>query len=365
MLPYWLLFSLFAAGAVQSNRHLDPAGRRSAIMLVIAIMIPAAMIGFRYQTGADWHPYLFIYDEISYMEFGDMLAMDDPGYNVLNWLAAAIGVEIWAVNLVCAGLFCWGLVTFAKHQPNPWLALVVAVPYLMIVVAMGYTRQAVAIGLIMAAIVAWDRRQIVRFAGYILIAATFHKTAVLALPLMALSAQRNRAVTAIAVLVFGFVLYRSFLSESVDRMLVNYVESQYSSEGAAIRVAMNLVPAILYLLFQRRFDITESQRRMWRYFSIATIGTVALLIVLPSSTAVDRIALYLIPLQLFVFSRLPSVFPQAGGRPNGQLMVLVLAYSALIQFVWLNYANHAEYWVPYKFWPFVEGADTTPNPDEL
>jgi hypothetical protein len=362
--PYWLLFSLFAAGAVQSSRGLDPVGRRSAVMLFIAALLPAAMIGFRYQTGADWQPYLFIYEEISYMDFGDMLAMDDPGYNVLNWVASAVGLQIWAVNLVCAGLFCWGLFKFANHQPNPWLALVVAVPYLMIVVAMGYTRQAVAIGLIMASIVAWDRGQVVRFVAYIVIAATFHKTAVLALPLMALSAQRNRLVTAVGVLVFGFILYRSFLSESVDRMLVNYVESQYSSEGAAIRVAMNLVPAILYLLFQRRFDIEENQRRMWRYFSIATVGTVALLIVLPSSTAVDRIALYLIPLQLFVFSRLPTVFPQ-GTRPNGQLLVLVLAYSALIQFVWLNYANHAEYWVPYKFWPFVEGAETAPNPDEL
>ena len=363
MFPYWLLFSLFAAGAVQYSRT-EPAGRRASLMLGIVALLAAVMIGFRYQTGGDWEPYLYIFDEISYLDFGDMLSLDDPGYNLLNWIAHAVGVDIWAVNLVCAAIFCWGLVKFANHQPNPWLAVVVAVPYLVIVVAIGYTRQAVAIGLIMAAIVSWDRGRIARFALYILLATTFHKTAVLALPLVALSATRNRVVTGISVVFFGWILYRYFLSESVERLITNYVEAEYSSQGAAIRVAMNFVPAVIYLLFQRRFQINENQRRMWRYFSLAALGTVALLVILPSSTAVDRIALYLIPLQLFVLSRLPEIFPQAG-RPNPQVIALVLAYSALIQFVWLNYANHAEYWVPYKFWPFIEGADMTPNPEGL
>ncbi len=363
MFPYWLLFTLFAAGAVQYYRT-APLGRHTAPLLGVMALVPVAIIGFRYQTGADWQPYLYIFEEISYLEFGQMLAIDDPGYNFVNWAASALGVQIWAVNLVCAAVFCWGLVVFCKEQPNPWLAFVVAIPYLVIVVAIGYTRQAVAIGLIMAAMVAWDRKRILRFGMFILIAATFHKTAVLALPLMAMSATRNRMVTAAVVLLFGFVLYRFFLVESVDRMLTNYVEAEYSSQGAAVRVAMNLVPAILYLLFHRRFELTEGQRRMWRYFSLAALATVAMLVLLPSSTAVDRIALYLIPLQLFVFSRLPSVFSN-GGRPNGQITALVLGYSAMIQFVWLNYANHAEYWVPYKFWPITEEADTRPSPEGL
>lgn len=364
MLPYWLLFSLFAAGAVQYNRTEAEHRRSSALMLGLVALVPIVMIGLRYQTGADWEPYLYIFQEIGYMDVGSALTYDDPGYSFLNWLAHIVGVEIWAVNLVCAAIFGWGLVVFARHQPNPWLAMVVAIPYLVIVVAMGYTRQAVAIGLIMAAIVGWERGQLIRFGFYIVLAATFHKTAVLALPLIALSSARNRALGAIVVVLFGFILYRSFLSESVDRLVTNYVEAEYSSQGAAIRVGMNLVPAVIFLAFQRRFELNPDEQRMWRYFSLATLGTVALLILLPSSTAVDRIALYLIPLQLFVFSRLPMVFRE-GPRANGQMVLVVLAYSALIQFVWLNFANHAEYWVPYQIWPFIEGADTTPNPEAL
>ena len=368
--PYWLLFALFAAGAIQYSRadpqvrvaatgQLDMTGRRSLMLGVIGALA-AVMIGFRYQTGGDWQPYLYIFEEMSQLEFRTMLAHDDPGYNILNWTVHQLGFTIWAVNLVCAGLFAFGLVKFANHQPNPWLAVVVAVPYLIIVVGMGYTRQAVAIGLIMAAIVSWDRGSLLKFGFYILLATTFHKTAVLALPLVALSATKNRFLTGIVGLVFGVLLYRFFLSESVDRMMQVYVEAEYSSQGAAIRVAMNFVPAAIFLMFQKRFQLTENQRRMWRYFSLTAMLTVVMLAILPSSTAVDRIALYLIPLQLFVLSRLPEAFPQAG-KPNQQLVTFVIAYSALIQFVWLNFANHAEYWVPYKFWPITEQAETRPD----
>lgn len=370
MFPYWLLFALFAAGAVQFSRVQHVVGvdqhgglqhhsGRSAILLGVAAALMAALIGFRYEVGGDWQPYLFIFREMSELPFGAMIANDDPGYNLLNWLASIIGVEIWAVNLTCGAVFCWGLAKFANHQPNPWLAVVVAVPYLVIVVALGYTRQAVAIGLIMAAIVYWDRSAIIKFALCIVIGAAFHKTAMLALPLIALSSSRNRFVTGILVVLFGFLLYRYFLAESIDRLMVVYVESEYSSQGAAIRVAMNFVPAVLFLFLQKRFEITDSQRRMWRYFAFAALATVPMLVLFNASTAVDRIALYLIPLQLFVFARLPEVFSRTG-QPNARIGLMVVFYSALIQFVWLNFANHAEYWVPYEFWPFIEGAETTP-----
>lgn len=360
MFPYWFLFAVFAAGAVQfESRH--QADRRSAMLLGFAALLPLVMIGFRYQVGGDWEPYLQIFDDTRYLDFGGAIADDDPGYTVLNWLAKSVGAEIWLVNLLCAILFCWGLVTFCKEQPSPWLAFVMAVPYLIIVVAMGYARQGVAIGLIMAAIVAWDRGKLIRFVLCIGVAATFHKTAVVVLPLIALSSTKNRFITGAGVLIFAVLLYQSFLSESVDRLIRNYVDTGYSSQGAAIRVSMNIVPALIYLRYQDRFYLTDVQRRMWRYLSLAAIGTMVLLITTPSSTVIDRIALYLIPLQLFVASRMPLLFSK-DGTPNGQMTLAVVAYAALLQFVWLNFAYHAEYWLPYQLWP-LEGADVTPKID--
>jgi hypothetical protein len=67
-------------------------------------------------------------------------------------------------------------------------------------------------------------------------------------------------------------------------------------------------------------------------------------LVLPSSTAVDRLALYVMPLQIAVLSRFPLLFGPAG-------TVIVALYSLAIEFVWLNFTTHARFWIPYQIYP--------------
>ena len=43
----------------------------------------------------------------------------------------------------------------------------------------------------------------------------------------------------------------------------------------------------------------------------------------------------------------------AKSRESRRLLIfLAVAYYALVLYVWLNYATHAAFWVPYKFLPF-------------
>ena len=79
---------------------------------------------------------------------------------------------------------------------------------------------------------------------------------------------------------------------------------------------------------------------------------IVLLMVSPSSTAVDRVALYWIPLQLFVLSRLPDALGKKDCK-NAVWVYAVVAYSAAVHFVWLFYADTAFAWEPYQFYPWV------------
>lgn len=352
MLPYWVLFSLVAAGALDFRRR-AAAGMRAAPFLVPIGFLTALMIGFRYEVGGDWFNYLGIMERVSTAGLDELLEIGDPGYMLLNWIATRLDLSIWVVNLGCGLIFSWGLIRFARRQPNPWLAVLVAIPYLVIVVAMGYSRQGVAIGIILAGLATLDRSTVARFAVYILFAASFHKSAVIILPLVALAAARQRIVIIGLLGVTAILLYWLFIQSSFDRMVTNYIEAEYSSQGAAIRVAMNMPPAILFLMNQRRFGFTPQQQKLWRNFAIGAIFAFLLLVFTDATAAVDRIALYLIPLQLAIFATLPEAFP-SGGRPNAQIAILVILYSAVIQFVWLNYANHAEYWLPYQIFPLSE-----------
>jgi hypothetical protein len=347
--PYWLLFTLCAAGAVQYQA--DPRRRvQGGPMLIIVGLMILVMIGLRYEVGGDWGNYLNILDDLRYANLREAVAAGDPGYSALNWLALQLGADMWFINLICAGFFTWGLVRFTRQQPNPWLAMCVAVPYLIIVVAMGYTRQAVAIGFMLAGLSEFrHRHSMVRFGAYIIAGALFHKTAIIILPIVAFAATQNRWLMIGLGGILGLILYYLLLNAGIDTLMTNYVEAEYDAQGAAIRVSMNVLPAVIFLLFQRRFGLEDFDRKLWRNFSLAALGALALLLVMRSSVVVDRLALYLIPLQLVVFSRLPFAFAK-GGKPNGLLTVGVIAYSATVQFVWLTSATHASYWLPYKIW---------------
>jgi Ca2+/Na+ antiporter len=188
-----------------------------------------------------------------------------------------------------------------------------------------------------------------RFGAYIVACALFHKTAIIILPIVAFATTQNRWIMIGLGGVLGLVLYYLLLNAGIDTLMQNYVEADYDAQGAAIRVAMNVLPAIIFLIFQRRFGLDEFDRKLWRNFSLAALAALGLLMLMESSVVVDRLALYLIPLQLVVFSRLPYAF-QRGGKPNGLFTLGVIAYSATVQFVWLTAATHADYWLPYKFW---------------
>ena len=308
------------------------------------------MIGFRFQVGGDWANYREMFIWYGYMDLWEGLRFGDPGYSLVNWVAHSLGAGIWFVNTFCAIIFTWGLVRFAGTQPNPWLTCAVAAPYLIIVVAMGYTRQAVAIGFIFMALIAFNRGSIRAFLAYMILAVTFHKTAVIVLPLIVASLTQNRVLLGGLLVVTAGMLYTFFLQGSTDNLITNYVTANYTSEGAAIRVSMNAVPAVVYLLIQRRLGLSVQERKMWRNFSLAALASVVALYVVASSTAVDRLALYLIPLQLVLLGRLPYIFSDS--HRGGRVVVLaIILYSASIQYVWLNYATHARLWVPFKVYP--------------
>jgi hypothetical protein len=110
---------------------------------------------------------------------------------------------------------------------------------------------------------------------------------------------------------------------------------------------LNIVPGVIFLLMRKRFAFSNFDGVLWRNFSYAALASLAMLFIVDSSTAVDRLALYLFPLQIAVLARLPSVL-STGAVPSAAAVISVIAYSAAIQFVWLNYAAHSINWLPYK-----------------
>src|SRR5205085_10652948 len=133
---------------------------------------------------------------------------------------------------------------------------------------------------------------------------------------------------------------------------VYVTHARLESEGAGVRLAMNIPPAIIFLLFMKQLAPEKHEQLTYAILSIIAFISLFLLYLYPAaSTPLDRMALYVIPLQLFVLSRLPSVFSDAAGHPSAPLTIGIISYSAVVEFVWLNYSAFAIDWIPYQFYP--------------
>jgi hypothetical protein len=353
MALYWFLFLVPALWAISFSRprYTPPRSALQIVLWSITLLGLTITIGFRHEVGGDWGHYLTYLDLARSFTLNEAMRFGDPAFTLLNWVSANVGGGVYFVNVICGLLFSLGLVSFCRQLPRAWLSIAIAMPYLVLVVGMGYTRQGVALGIVMWGLTALYTGKKWRFVLAIGLAGLFHKSAVVIILIAFVMQTKNKFFTFAAIGLAGVGLYILLLADAVEALKVGYLDAEYQSAGAGVRVAMNALPGILFLWYRRRFVLTPELRKLWTYMSLASIGMVGLLFASPSSTAVDRLALYLIPLQLFFWSHLPDAIGKVG-RKNLVAVLLILSFYATVLFVWLFFADHRALWIPYKFFPF-------------
>lgn len=358
MTMYWLMFGLFAfaafmfnapAPALASGVHPERAARSQSFAPLLAALFLIVIVGLRFHVGGDWHNYELDFDLAHHRTLGSLLSEGkEPGYVLAMWLAAELDTELWLVNLIMAIPFCWGLVQLCRQQPNPWLSLLVATPFLIIVIGMGFSRQAAALGFLMAGLAAFVRTgSLLPFILLTIGGSFFHRTVLVFVPIILIATGRSKIVSVFLGLIAIALIYFTVVSSSMEYYQVGYLQGRYDAAGASIRVLMNILPAIVLLLAKDRFYRSAREKMVWKTFAIlALISGVALLLI-SSSVIVDRLGMYLIPLQMFVVGRLPLV-ASSNGQPSVAWRAAVTAYSAAVLYVWLTYGHYSAGWLPYQ-----------------
>jgi hypothetical protein len=342
-----------------------PGKKQDYLFIGYGILI-TFIIGFRQEVGGDWFSYLNDYEY--YKHSSDLLPLifdkgsHEIGYVLVNWISAKAKLDIIGVNLICAACFMGGLLQFCRKQPLPWLALIVATPFLIIVVGMGYTRQSAALGFVLLAFTQWQSRQVYCYVLLIFIATLFHKTAIFFLPFAIFLADKRKRFYIVLICILILILWSIFFKDSSISMLEHYLNvsidftgknisvhiqepglSVYKSSGAGIRALMNSICAMVMVVFRRVFS-KFSDRQLWELLAVVSFASLPLAFL--SLTAVDRMLIYITPLQLIVWSRLPTLINNRMFR-TGVLFSIVLTY-ALVLWVWFTFASNAKYWIPYK-----------------
>ena len=356
MIYYWLLFCLPVVGLL-SPVYLSP--RLRLVVYSSFVMLIVLFIGFRHQIGGDWANYLEQFNRIHDEGIRNALNRRSIGYGLVNWISAQIGWGIYGVNVICGTVFVSGLTLFCNRQPVPWLAWIIALPYLVVVVGMGYTAQSVAVGLILYGFVLLEDRRRWGFVVAVGLASVFHKTSIALLPLMLFTVNLDQVriivklvlkrplptliPVALSGLVIIYILWRIFYDD-FQILMEYYVErTQWDSHGAFVRLAMNAVPGAALLLFAKKFSNEFRVNPHW--YVIASIAVVSPFFAFIATTAFDRVAIYFMVIQIYVWSRIPMIFQNRDA--SAAITIGIILVYGLVFWVWLNYANHSYNWVPY------------------
>lgn len=361
---YWILFLIPVTGRLISS-VVKPAHDKALwfSMLLVSILF----IGLRYDQGCDWDTYLTIHESIvsdhTLHNLEDLWSTtlyllsptnlltwlrgfaNDPALIVLSLISSKLGLGAYGVNVVCASIVVFCLSAFCRRTLDPWLAWGIATPYFLIVVSMGYTRQSVAIALFAYSIKFLTSRRILAFVSICLFAALFHKSilAILLLSLIYFAKERTK-VRSTVIWLTSFVLLAAMVAPSLLDHYFSYLEGRWHSKGAYIRSAMNLVPALIFLRLEHLFPISDSEKYLWKVLSYSSI--VLFFMVFIETTPVDRMGLYLIPIQIFVLSCVPQVI---AARPwSAVVSALIFFVYATVMVVWFSGSLNARCWLPYQ-----------------
>ncbi len=347
MFVYWMLF-LVPALASLSPARLDR--RSQVIMLTLAGIALAILIGLRDDVGRDWNNYIRVANRVIYGPFQDTLFQVEPAFGVVAWFSERLGAGIYGANFVCATILVLGLLAFCRAQPSPWLTLALAIPVLGIGIGMSGVRQATAIGLLMFAMNAFMENKLRSYVIWVLLAVPFHQTVAAFLPLAWF--MRGRITVGPVVVAGGlFALLSVFvLSDSVTYYTESYLQDSPEANGALPRVALNVAAALIFYYFRKEWAVRYRDAPLYSVLALTAIPMAAAVFAAP--VASDRMSMYLIPFQIGVFSRLPQLLRTQISRQGATAAVLVLYAMALG--IWLAYspAANSDY-IPYRniLWP--------------
>lgn len=307
-------------------------------------------MGTRKDTGCDYVAYEARFHNLYYNpEYMAYVAQGETGFHWLNLLVHDLGLDYMWLNLFASLIIVVCLARFARSSPSPLLLLALLFPILIVQLSMSGLRQALAVAFLTQAMISFIHVRRMNAGLWILLAAQFHQSAYLFLPLAFMAGRQFSLVTAVVSLAVMGPLALLFLGERGDVYTARYVEQIYgenASGGAVLRYALVLLPCILFELNARRMRLAMPS--LYPLMRVSSLIVFALLpIGLMSTVALHRMTYYVYPAAMLIFVCIPLVmnneknFSRSSATwPAGILLIYLIS--------WFSLSRHAALcYIPY------------------
>lgn len=289
---YLIVFLILFVIAVLNVQMHDKLS--SQILSGIAALFMIAVAGLRYETGGDWDVYTQFFGE--FPSFGRLIGKPselllqpvEEGFVLLCALIKSLGGTVQHLFFVVAAINITLIAcALPKYTKYPVVGLLCYYDILYFNLEMIYIRQATAVALCFFALQYIEKRKILPYLLLILLACTFHRVAVLMLPLYFVLRYKIPVWVYLSVIGIGailmacgipwirtiFLTVAGWLGETYAHKAESYTEtSMYAvTRGISIGYILNILLLVVIMCFKKKIDTLPHGTVMLNMFAISLV----------------------------------------------------------------------------------------------
>jgi hypothetical protein len=244
---------------------MEMAGMRkkyAKVVLVMLILTIVYFVGLRYNTGADFTGYYNMFKRsLSFMKRKTITDIE-YGYLLSNRIFRYVSDNYYIYQCLVTAFTCFGVYKLiTRYSAYPIASLLLFVVFFFNSLLMAQMRQSIAVAIIALGTKYIFRRELPQFLVIIALAAAFHISAVLALPLYFMTAHFNKPLSILMVicsLIFyikgGIVLaimslVGPLLPGRLSFIVIRYLESQHYAGQAEFSTGIYFIANLTLTLF--------------------------------------------------------------------------------------------------------------------
>lgn len=359
------------------TNYIEKLKKFSKFFEIFAILLFIFIAGFRYEVGGDWDNYIIQFDGFSTIGFPSVaiFTSSDPVYIILNVISYKLGFGFVGVNVMCSAIFFLSFYLYIKKYENTIIGLVSTFLFIFVILSLGFTRQCLAIGFIFLFLNACYIRNFLFQFIFVILALASHKSSLIFFLFYIISVILNELpflynnkkklflrfkYQIIISIIFILVLFMIFLIRDLERLLGVYlslnreihidVHQSRTSPGVIYKFTFILFFSFLYLIFRKNMNFINKYERYifdtYLIFSLSLLPLVGYL-----SLFVDRAIIYCYPFVALIICK----YVQTKVKEKFKLIFFLICslISLLILYIWMEFANHSQYWIPYKNYLFL------------
>lgn len=264
-----LLVMLSTRVYISYDKKIDLHNKRklpNLFFISIALVCMMSVYSLRWYVGSDFGNYYYLYFYYGNMSVAEVIGVRDWGFYIVSTFMYKIFPDNFIVyNYVLAALtFIPVMMTLRKNSTNFFFSVVLYITMMMYYSGFNGVRQAIAVSICFAAYPLLVKKKWLLYIAVIILASTFHTTALLLIPLMFITARK--AWSKISLIIIFLLLITIVFLPSLWTYVINFLEQigqekladdyknfKYSDEGIHIlRLLVAATPVIFSLLFYRR-----------------------------------------------------------------------------------------------------------------